>query len=146
MAMMHGSRFMQDMMKANKNGNPYLWGNLPNSNGAVEELGINGAMEEMRRGSPHRNSSGYTSELVKAGKSRKERNTIRRAHYVRKGTLEAEKERGRRAAWLRRHPGASEANWTRREAERKTRKAGNRTLRKALRARRSSSKKRTTSK
>ena len=144
---MAGSRFLQEMMQANREGNPYLWGNVANlSDKAVEELGITGAMNEGRYGSPHRNSSGYTSELVKAGKSRKERNTIRRAHYVRKGTLEAEKERERRATWMRRHPGAPEANWERREAARKTRKAGNRAFRKAMRARRSSSKKRTSSK
>lgn len=146
MALM-GSRFVQDMLRANKEGYSYLWGNVANlSNAAVEELGISGALREEREGSPRRSSSGYTSELIKAGKTRKERNTIRRAHYTRKGILEAEKERERRARWLRRHPGAPEANWNRREAERKTRKAANRAARKAMRARRSSSKKRTSSK
>lgn len=137
------------MMQANREGYPYLWGNVANlSDKAIEELGITGAMNEEHYGSPRRSSSGYTSELVKAGKTRKERNTIRRAHYVRKGILEAEKEAERRARWLRRHPGAPEANWNRREAARKTRKAAHRVSRKTVRAaaRRSSSKKRTSSK
>ena len=140
MALM-GSRFTQNMMKAEREGYPFLWGNVENlSNAAVEELGISGALQEALNRSPRRSSSGNTSELVKAGKTRKERNAIRRAHYVRKGTLEAEKERERRAKWMRRHPGAPEANWNRREAERKTRKAANRAARKSRRAKRNSSK------
>lgn len=68
--------------------------------------------------SPHRSSSGQTSEIQRKGgrKARKE-------HYTRKAILEREKEEKRRRAWEKLHPGASESNWRRREERRKTRRA-----------------------
>jgi hypothetical protein len=106
------------------------WGNLDDlSEKAVEELGLNGALHEARFGSPHLRSSGRTSSIQR-NTGRKGRN----AHYKRKGELEGKKEATRRATWLRRHPGASESNWIRREAVRKTRKAAERAHRKAEKA------------
>lgn len=128
-----GSRFMQNMFQANREGWPYQWGNIANlSDKAVEELGIAGAMREEREGSPRRASSGNTNRMTR--KERKE-------HYKRKAILEREKEEERRRVWQRRHPGASESNWRRREEVRKTRKAQNRAFRKAVRGKRSSSRK-----
>jgi len=68
--------------------------------------------------SPHRSSSGNTSEIQRKGgrKARKE-------HYTRKAVLENQKEVERRRVWLQLHPGASESNWRRREERRKTRRA-----------------------
>lgn len=131
--LLRGSRFMQNMFAANREGNPWLWGNVANlSDKAIEELGIAGAVREEREGSPHRESSGQTNRMTR--KERKE-------HYKRKAILEREKEEERRRVWERRHPGASESNWRRREEARKTRKAQNRALRKAIRGKRSSSRK-----
>ena len=116
-----------------RRGSSLEWGNLANlSEGAFKELGFEGAVAEARRPSEHRASSGMTNRM-----SRKER----QEHYRRKAALEVRKEAERRAVWMRRHPGAPEANWTRREAARKTRKAGERAARKAARRRTSSSKK-----
>lgn len=94
------------------------WGDAVSSEGAVAELGLEGARAEKARGSPHRASSGQTSEIqrVQGRKGRKE-------HYTRKAILEKEKEEARRVVWLRRHPGAPETNWERREKKRHTRKA-----------------------
>ena len=103
------------------------WGNVANlSDGAVREFGIEGAMAERNRPSPRRSSSGRTSSI-----QRREGRKGRQAHYTRKAILEREKEDGRRSVWLRRHPGASESNWVRREGNRKTRKAAARQLRKS---------------
>lgn len=114
-----------------KRGSSLKWGNLANmSEGAFKELGFAGAYNEARRPSEHRASSGMTNRMT-----RKER----QEHYRRKAALEARKEAERRAVWARRHPGAPEANWERREAARKTRKAGERAARKAARRRSSSS-------
>lgn len=127
------TRFMQNMFAANREGNPWPWGNIDKlSDAAIEELGIAGAVREEREGSPHRSSSGQTNRMTR--KERKE-------HYKRKAILEREKEEERRRVWERRHPGASESNWRRREEARKTRKAQNRALRKAIRGKRSSSRK-----
>jgi hypothetical protein len=113
------------ILKAMMNGK-LAWGNVANlSDGAVRELGIEGAMKEAKRSSARRNSSGRTSSI-----QRREGRKGRQAHYTRKAILEREKEEGRRSVWLRRHPGASESNWRRREANRKTRKAVERQLRK----------------
>jgi hypothetical protein len=128
-----GSRFMQNMFAANRNGYPFQWGNVANlSDKAIEELGIAGAIHEEREGSPRRSSSGETNRMTR--KERKE-------HYKRKAILEREKEEERRRVWQRRHPGASESNWRRREEARKTRKAQSRAFRKSVRGKRSSSRK-----
>jgi hypothetical protein len=109
-----------------RRGSSLEWGNLANmSEGAFKELGFEGAMAEARRPSERRPSSGMSNRMTR--KDRKE-------HYRRKAVLEARKEAERRAVWLRRHPGAPEENWQRREAARKSRKAGER----ASRRRRSS--------
>ena len=124
------SRFIREIRAAEEAGRSYAWGNLMNlSEGAIDELGIEGAMAERNANSPHRNSSGLTTEIVhahgrKAGKE----------HYKRKAILEAEKEVERRAAWLRRHPGAPESNWGRRQETRKVKRAERARSRKALKA------------
>jgi len=112
---------MFNMLKAGT----LAWGNVVSSPGAVAELGLEGARAEKARGSPHRASSGQTSEIQRlhGRKGRKE-------HYTRKAILEKEKEEARRAVWLRRHPGAPEANWERREEKRKLEKARQRLMRK----------------
>ena len=112
-------------------GSSLKWGNINNlSEGAFQELGFAGAYEEAHRPSERRASSGMSNRMTR--KERKE-------HYRRKAELEARKEAQRRAVWIRRHPGAPEANWQRREAARKSRKAGERAAR---RSRRSSSSRR----
>ena len=109
----------------------FKWGILNSlSEGAIEELGVVGAIQEARRVSARRPSSGLTSSI-----QRKEGRKGRQAHYTRKAVLEREKEAERRATWMRRHPHAAESNWTRREEKRKTRKAQERELRKARKAR-----------
>ena len=110
------------------------WGNLPSSEGAVAELGLEGAMNERFKQSPRRSSSGRTSSI-----QRREGRKGRQAHYTRKAILEREKEEDRRRVWVRRHPGASESNWRRREGKRKTLKTAARTARKSLKKRRTSS-------
>ena len=116
-----------------RRGSSLKWGNVNAlSEGAFKELGFAGALDEARRRSEHRASSGMTNRMT-----RKER----QEHYRRKAALEVRKEAERRAVWMRRHPGAPEANWERREAARKTRKAGERAARKAARRRTSSSRK-----
>jgi hypothetical protein len=113
----------------------FPWGNLPSSEGAIRELGVIGALQEADRLSSHRSSSGRTSSIQRKG-GRK----ARQAHYTRKAISEKRKEAARRAAWERRHPGASESNWLRRQEKRKTRKAANRALIKAMKKRRTPSK------
>lgn len=114
-----------------KRGSSLKWADVANlSEGAFKELGFVGAYEEARRSSEHRASSGMTNRMTR--KNRQE-------HYRRKAALEARKEAERRAVWTRRHPGAPEANWERREAARKSRKAGERAARKAARRRTTSS-------
>jgi hypothetical protein len=118
------------MFKAQNMGRPYNWADLENVNPKrVEEVGLERAMYERSSevSSPHRASSGQTSELLKAGKSRKERNTIRAAHYKRKGELEGQKEARRRAHWEKYHGHRGAANWEAREAARKTRRAARKT-------------------
>ena len=106
------------------------WGNLNSvSEKAIEELGLDAAIAEARRGSARRPSSGRTSSI-----QRKEGRKGRQAHYTRKAILEREKEAERRAVWMRRHPHAAESNWTRREEKRKTRKAVERAARKESKA------------
>ena len=109
---------MEEFMERNP---AFKWGNLPSSEGAVEELGVVGAIQEYRRASARRPSSGRTSSIQK-----REGRKGRQAHYTRKAILEREKEAERRAVWKRRHPYANESNWTRREEKRKTRKAAER--------------------
>ena len=105
----------------------FKWGILNSlSEGAIEELGVVGAVQEARRVSNRRPSSGRTSSIQK-----KEGRKGRQAHYTRKAILEREKEAVRRAVWERRHPRAAESNWIHREEKRKTRKAAERALRKA---------------
>jgi len=116
------------IMKALQGGIP--WGNLPSSEGAINELGIKGAMAERDKRSPRRSSSGKTSSIQRKG-GRK----ARQAHYTRKAVLEREKEAERRRVWERRHPGASESNWRRREEKRKTRKAAERNTRRMIKRR-----------
>lgn len=95
------------------------WGNIAMLNeDNVNDYGIMGAWEKMRRGSEHRASSGQTSEIL-----RREGRKGVKAHYKRKGELEGIKEAARRAEWERLHPGAKEANWERRQALRKTKRA-----------------------
>jgi hypothetical protein len=124
------SRFIREIKAAEAAGRPHAWGNLMNlSDPAIEELGIEGAIAERNAISPHRASSGMTTEIVhahgrKAGKE----------HYKRKAILEAEKEVVRRATWLRRHPGAPEANWARRQETRKATRADRVRSRKARKA------------
>jgi len=102
----------------------FKWGDLPSSNAAVRELGIEGAIAEKRQKSRRRSSSGQTSEIQRVG-GRK----ARQEHYKRKAILEAEKEAERRAIWIRRHPGAHESNWTRRQEKRRRRRAASRSAR-----------------
>jgi hypothetical protein len=103
----------------------FKWGDLPSSEGAVRELGVRGAIEERGRLSPRRPSSGMTSEI-----QRTQGRKGRQEHYKRKAILEKEKEEERRRVWLRRHPGASESDWLKREEKRKTRKVSYRNYRK----------------
>jgi hypothetical protein len=86
---------------------------------AIRKISSN--LFEARRNSPRLASSGMTNSMT-----RKER----KAHYTRKAILESKKEDERRRVWARRHPGASEGNWRRREEARKTRKADERQRRK----------------
>ena len=119
------TRFHREMAHAERIGYPFKWGNIAHLNPAtVEHIGIRGArLEEIEEQaednekSNHRNSSGRTASLVRAGTMRKERNAIRGAHYERKGALEERKESARRHRWVTRHQarGAEESNWKRRE-------------------------------
>jgi hypothetical protein len=124
------TRFIREMVAASAAGRPHAWGNLMNlSEGDIEELGIEGAIAARNANSPHRASSGLTTEIVhahgrKAGKE----------HYKRKAILEAEKEVERRVKWLRRHPGAPESNWNRRQETRKVKRAERVRSRKAAKA------------
>jgi hypothetical protein len=121
-------------MKAMMNG-ALPWGNVANlSEGAVRELGVQGAMEEHWVRSPRRSSSGKTSS-IQGRLGRKGR----QAHYTRKAILEREKEGHRRAVWERRHPGASESHWRSREEKRKTRKANERNVRRILKKKKATS-------
>jgi len=105
------------------------WGLIPSSEGLIGEKGLLGAIEHRQRfgptPSPHRSSSGRTSEI-----QREHGRKGRQEHYRRKAILEAEKEAERRRKFERRHPEGNEAYWMRREANRKTRKAGERQARK----------------
>ena len=114
------TRFQREMLHAEYMDRPFKWGNIADLDPArVEKVGIRAARLEARDASAslHRNSSGRTASLVKEGKTRKERNAIRRAHYTRKAELKAYEERIRRERWERRHEtrGARESNWERRE-------------------------------
>jgi hypothetical protein len=124
------TRFIREIREAEAAGRPYAWADVMSlSEGDVEELGVKGAMAARNAGSPHRASSGLTTDIIhahgrKAGKE----------HYKRKAILEAEKEVERRAKWLRRHPGAPESNWVRRQETRKVKRAERVRSRKALKA------------
>lgn len=72
-----------------------------------------------RHASPHRASSGQTNTMSKAE---------RKAHYVRKGILEAEKERARREAM------SSSEHFRVREEKRRTYKQAVRNIRKSVKA------------
>jgi len=131
-----GGRFLQDMLKAESEGRPFLWGNIANmSNSFVNKVGLSNAFREVREPyvSEHRASSGMSNRMT-----RKER----KAHYVRKGILEREKEEARRRKFKYYNPDASESKWLAQEAARKNRKAAERATRKAGKRRgsRSSSK------
>jgi hypothetical protein len=136
--LLEGSRFLTEMAQAQKWGHPIKWGNLlensPNlSDRALEELGgIEGAMAEARR-----ISEKFPNPRNVKGMTRKQR----QEYYREIAIFEAGKEAERRAVWERRHPGASESNWLRREAKRKTRKQRERNINKALNERKSSSSK-----
>lgn len=135
---MDATKLMSNWFALKEAGREPEWANVANLRSSnIEEYGLKGALNRERNGSEHRMSSGMTSELVKVGKSRKERNTIRKAHYQRKGELEGRKEATRRAIWDRRH-GKNESEWVRREAARQTRRAANRQFRKAVRAKKDS--------
>jgi len=100
------------------------WGDIMNANSnAIKNYGLIRALEMKRFGSGHVASEGNTNAMNKK---------TRKAHFVRKGILERQKEEHRRAEWVRLHPGKSEANWERREAKRHARKAANRAFRKSL--------------
>ena len=131
-ALFNGSRFMREMREADERGEPYMWGNIMSlSEGAVEELGINGAMAEHKRISSHMASSGQSPSMPR--KARKE-------HYSRKIAKYKEHEAERRARWTRRHPGAAESNWERREAAHRNTRQKRRNLRRATYRKRTSSK------
>jgi hypothetical protein len=110
--MASGASSMFNMLKAGT----IHWGNVP---------------ESPKAPSPHRPSSGQTSEI-----QRLHGRKGRQAHYTRKAILEKEKEEDRRRFWLLHHPGAAEANWNTREKKRKTRKEILRGMRKADKKRR----------
>ena len=107
------------------------WGNINAiSEGALKELGYGRAHNEAVRRSSRLSSSGMSNVMPR--KTRKE-------HYRRKAILETRKAKERRELWERRHPGAGEPNWERREKKREGRKAASRGARRtAKRARRSS--------
>ena len=108
---------MQQFAEADKA--KITWGNIAMLNeDNVNDYGIVGAYRKMMKGSEHRASSGYTSDILRA-----EGRKGVKAHYKRKGELEGTKEAARKAEWMRLHPGAPEANWTRRQGVRKTRRA-----------------------
>jgi len=141
------TKLTKNLLRLATEGASVAWADLAGLRSSnISEYGVEEALrrQKMRENSPRRASSGMTSEtlnrMFREGKTRKERNAWRRAHYIRKGELEAEKETARRARWQRRHPHESQANWERREAERKTRRAAAKAARKATRGRRSSSK------
>lgn len=129
-ALFNASRFMRELHEAEERGEPYQWGNVMNlSEGAVEELGIKGAMEERARLSSHLASSGESPTMPR--KARKE-------HYTRKIAKYKAHEAERRARWERRHPGAGESNWERREAAHRAERQKRRNFRRTHRKRTSS--------
>ncbi len=131
-ALFNGTRFMREMHEAEERGEPYMWGNLLNlSEGAVEELGIKGAMEERNRISSHVASSGQSPLMPR--KARKE-------HYTRKIAKYQAHEAERRERWERRHPGAPESNWEHREAAHRAARQKRRNFRRTHRKRTSSNK------
>lgn len=124
----NGSRFMREMREADERGEQYMWGNLMNlSEGAVEELGIKGAMEERDRLSSHVASSGRSASMPRK---------VRKEHYTRKIAKYRAHEAERRARWEHRHPGATESNWLRREAAHRANRNTRRAARRATRNRR----------
>jgi hypothetical protein len=109
------------------------WGNIAElSEGALKELGLVGAYDEaIHPNSEHLASSGMSNRMTRK---------LRKEHYKRKAILEVRKAKERRTVWERRHPGAGEANWERREKKREERKAAARATRRMMkRGRRSSS-------
>jgi hypothetical protein len=117
----NATRFLREMHEAEARGQIVPWANVVNlSEGAINELGIQGAIAEHHRSSPHLASSGNSPKMTR--KQRKE-------HYARKIELYKKGEAVRRANWERRHPGAAESNWERREAAYRTRRADRRKMR-----------------
>jgi hypothetical protein len=128
----NASRFLREMVEAEERGEPYLWGNVFNlSEGAIEELGIKGAMAERDQLSSHVASSGESYKMPRK---------MRKEHYARKIAKYQAHEAERRARWERRHPGAPEENWKEREAAHRAKRNTRRAARRAA-ARRSSNRK-----
>jgi hypothetical protein len=126
----NGSRFMREMREADERGESIQWGNLLNlSEGAVEELGIKGAMAERNR---------ISSRVASSGESPHMPRKMRKEHYTRKIAKYKEHEAERRTRWKRRHPGANESNWTRREVAHRAKRNKNRNFRRAMTRRKSS--------
>ena len=122
-----------------KNLDDVPWGNWANlEEGNIRKFGVRGAMTRRNRLSARRSSSGRTSSGERKHPTRKAAKAWRAEHYKRKAILEREKEEARRREWKADFPEEGEANWNRREAARKTRKAANRAIRKAMKKRRTS--------
>ena len=133
-ALFNATRFMREITEAEKEGKPYMWGNVMKlSPAAVEELGIQGALEESKRLSSHVASSGESYKMP-----RKER----KAHYTRKIEKYKKHEAERRDRWKRRHPAETESNWERREAAYRAERQKRRNFRRAATHRKRSSSKR----
>lgn len=127
-ALFNATRFMREITEAEKEGKPYMWGNVMDlSPAAVEELGIQGAMDERKRLSSHVASSGESYKM-----SRKER----KEHYTRKIEKYKKHEAERRDRWKRRHPDETESNWERREAVHRAERQKRRNFRRAATTRR----------
>jgi len=112
----------------------FTWGDI----GTLEEKeirkhGIPAAhfRQKMRKASPHRVSSGQTSEIARGPGGR----ALAKAHRKRKGELEGVKEKERRAEWEEMNPGASESNWRAEEEARQVRRQRVRSTRKMARHR-----------
>ncbi len=122
---------MREMREAEKRGEPYSWGNVAElSEGAIKELGIAGAISERNRASSHVASSGESATMPRK---------VRKEHYTRKIAKYKAHEDERRVRWERRHPGAPESNWERREMAHREKRDKMRKLRRALTRRKSSS-------
>ena len=85
----------------------------------MRALSVSEEFLEARHASPHRASSGQSNTMSKAE---------RKAHYTRKGILEAEKEHARRAA------ASSSEHFLSREGKRRTYKQAVRNIRRSVKA------------